>query len=210
VKHWTALGVLIAIWLALGGCSLLGGLAYKLSPPATTPAQYKLGIDPAVVLVENSRNPSQTEVDASLVAALLRDDLARHKSAVLVEQHAVLRLRDRDPAAFAKMSITEIGRAVGAQQVVYVDLHRVSVEVDSGNQMVRGAVEASVRVIDVRTGANRWPQDVPQGVPIGFETPYTDIGRQMTDASVRRVLHEKLVRTIGRLFRDWVPETDDL
>jgi hypothetical protein len=210
VKHGILWSLLVATALSAGGCSLLSAAAYKLGPPPTTPAQYKLGPDLAVVLVENSRNPSPTEVDARQIAALLREDLAEHKSAVLVGEHAVLRLRDRDPAGFAKMSITEIGRAVGAQQVVYVDLYRVSVEIDSGNQMVRGMIEASVRVIDVRTGSNRWPKDMTQGVPIGFETPFTDIGSQMTDASVRRVMHQKLVRTIGRLFRDWVPETDDM
>jgi hypothetical protein len=194
--------------LLLTGCSGVGAIAYKLSPPEKTPALYKLGADPTVVLVEDSHNPAAAEMDSMHIAALLRDDLREHKSAVLVDDNAVMKLRDADPAAFAKMSLTDIGRAVGAKQIVYVDVQRVGIEIDTGGQMVRGSIECLSRVIDVRTGINRWPADSPVGVPVGFETPFTAINERMTEADVRAKLHEKVVLTVGRFFRDWQAEVE--
>lgn len=196
------------ILMLLSGCSGIGAIAYKLGPPEKTPALYKLGQDPAVVLVEDSRNPAAAELDSIQIAALLREDLREHKSAVLVDDSAVMKLRDSDPAAFAKMSITDIGRAVGAKQVVYVDVQRVGIEIDTGGQMVKGSIECLSRVIDVRTGMNRWPVDSPVGVPVGFETPFTAINDRMTESDVRRKLHEKVVLSVGRFFRDWQAEVE--
>lgn len=202
--------LLLPLLLVLGGCNVLGLVLHKVTPPPTTPAKHKLGEEPTVVLVENSRNPGENEVDARQIAVLMREDLTKHKSAVLVDDDAVLRLQDRDLSAFRKMPITEIGRQVGAKQVLYIDLQRVSVEVDTGGQMVRGQLEALVRVIDTRTGVNRWPSDAQMGYPIGFETPFTAITQRTTESEVRRSMHDQLVLQVGRLFRDWVAETDHL
>ena len=202
--------VLSTLLLMLVGCGPVGAIAYKILPPETTKAKFKLGQEPTVVLVENSRSPGENEVDARQIMALLRLDLIEHKSAVLVPEYAVLRLKDADPAKFAKMSITEIGRQVDAKQVVYVDIIRTNIEVDYGGQMVKGSIETTCRVIDVRTGMNRWPIEVPQGIPVGFETPQTQITERMTESDVRRRLHDQVVLTVGRFFRDWVSETDHL
>jgi hypothetical protein len=187
----------------LTGCAAAGALAYKFGPPDMTPAKYQLGQDPTVVLVEDAHNPAAAEIDSMQIAALLRADLTEHKSAVLVDEGAVLKLRDADPAAFAKMTIGEIGRAVKAKQIVYVDVQRVSIELDTGGQMVKGTIETMCRVVDAQTGINRWPVDSPSGTPVGFETPFTAINERMTESDVRRKLHEKVVLSIGRFFRQW-------
>jgi hypothetical protein len=202
--------VLMGLLFGTGGCGLVGILLHKVTPPPTTHAKYLLGVEPTAILVENSRNPGETEIDANQIAALLREDVKKWKSAVLVDDDAVLRLRDRDLSAFRKMSIPEVGSQVGAAQVLYIDLQRISLEFDAGGQMVRGQFEAFVRVIDVRTGVNRWPADAQQGYPVAFETPFTEVTQRLNETDIRRRMHEQAVLQIGRFFRDWVAETDHL
>jgi hypothetical protein len=193
----------LGLLLTLAGCNIVGAVLYKVSPPPKTPARYKPVQETAVIYIENSRNRGANEIDNEQLARLLGDELRANKVVPLVADNAVNQLRDRDPAAFAKMTVPEIGRAVGAKQVIYVDLSRIFIDVDDTDQMVRGEMDASVRIIDARTGQNRWPEDAQQGWPVSFSTPFAPLASGTTEAGYRRKMHEAMAQRISHLFYDW-------
>ena len=61
------------------------------------------------------------------------------------------------------MTIPAVGRAAGAKQVLYVNVRQYAVEGTVAGEMTKGSGELTVRVVDVKTGANRWPTDSAAG-----------------------------------------------
>ncbi|CAN5567906.1 hypothetical protein BH10PLA1_BH10PLA1_09770 [soil metagenome] len=204
----SALSSLLIAALLLAGCNVIGAIAYKVTPLPKTPAKYKPDQDLAVVVVENSRNPGASEIDAQQIAMLVADELRKNKVVPLVDDSAVENLRDQDPKAFKKMSLPAIGRGVGAKQVIYVDLSRVQIEAAVADQMIKGSVDATVRVIDVHSGNLRFPVEAAQGWPVSMETPFLTVDEKTDETSLRRRLHDGLAISIGRLFYDWTNEND--
>src|SRR3712207_3208385 len=64
----------------LAGCNVIGVAAYKFSGPPTVPAKFKPAAqEPMLVLVENSRNPTNLRMDADRLARSLATELKQHK-----------------------------------------------------------------------------------------------------------------------------------
>jgi len=188
----------------LAGCNAVGAIAYKLGPPPRTPAKYKPAQELAVIVVENYRNPSASDVDSEQLARLIGDELRNNKVVPLVAENAVQHLRDVDREKFRAMTIPAIGRAVGAKQVIYVDLVRSSMEVAVGESMVRGSMDATVRVVDATTGQTRWPSESQQGWPVSVQSPFTTVDEKASETAFRRKMHESMALQVSHLFYDWL------
>jgi hypothetical protein len=104
------------------------------------------------------------------------------------------------------MSIPAIAKAVGAKQVIYVDLIKSSIDVAEGEAMVRGSMDAAVRVVDAGTGQTRWPIDALQGWPINVQTPFLANDEKTNESDFRRRMHEVLAIKISHLFYDWLDD----
>ena len=102
------------------------------------------------------------------------------------------------------MTIPAIGRAVGAKQVIYVDLVRSSMEVAVGESMVRGSMDATVRVVDATTGQTRWPSESQQGWPVSVQSPFTTVDEKASETAFRRKMHESMALQVSHLFYDWL------
>src|SRR5262249_7294049 len=142
---------LIALLLTplMGGCGAVGVAAYKLSPPPTIEAQYVLPRVPTLVMVENYHDAAATRADAETLSRFIYEDLRaarieskeQHKQielAPLVDWKKIYDLRSQEPDRFNTMKITDIGRELGAEQVIYVDLIYSEVQEMMGSDMMRG------------------------------------------------------------------------
>jgi hypothetical protein len=186
--------------LALGGCNIV---AFGLSSlPQKAEARYKPPATPMLVLVENQRNPGIAMVEADQLTAFIMDDLAAYKVAPLIELKKLCELRDREKN-IDKMTITQIGSAAGAHQVLYVDLQRFNIGgVEEGIPM-QARVDVTVRLVDVKTSATTFPAMGQGNWPISLETPITaNLSRTNPDA-VRESLLRSAGTAIGRLFHDY-------
>lgn len=206
MRHWklSPRSAVVAVLLVMTGCNVVGAIAYKLGPPPRTPAKYKPKQELGVIVVENYRNPSSSDIDSEQLSRLIADQLRENKVVPLVADNAVSHLRDKDPIAFRKMTIPAIGQAVGAKQVIYVDLVRSSIDVAVGQSMVRGSMDATVRVVDVATGQTRWPSEAQQGWPVRVESPFVAVDENATEMSFRRKMHESMALSASHLFYDWL------
>jgi hypothetical protein len=193
----------------LGGCNVAGALAYKVTGPPPIPAKYVPAKVPTLVLVENSRNPSNLRLDADRLARAVGEELAAHQVAPITDPEKLTDFRRAQGAHYASLAITAVGRAVGADQVLYVDLIDVSVEPAIGSELLQGRAEARVRFVDVRTGQTLWPSDAAQGQPVGAATSYTSGGAGGGEPIVRDQLIDALADKVAKLFYTWKSDTVD-
>jgi len=185
--------------LILGGCNVIG---YGLSAiPQKIEAQYTPPKTPILVLVENQQNPGMTVDEGDELTGYILDELATYEVAPLVEMKKLQDLRDSGTNV-DKMTISQIGKAVGAEQVLYVDLRRVNVGEAVEGIPLHGRLDATVRIVEVKTGRTSFPVSGSGTWPVTFETPIT----QDTSRANPRTIRESLLRaagtTIGQLFHD--------
>lgn len=202
--------VLAALTLPAAGCSLLGmaSIVGEAVYTPTEPAQYvPPKTAPMLVLVENRQNPGLVWPESEQLAAFISNDLTTHKICPVIPQDKLVDLRDKDPLAMRRMSITAIGKAVDAQQVLYVDVVSVDTPAVTGTP-VKGRVDMRVHVIDVATGKTTWPTAPAEPTSLSYEAQAPLAMEQ--DRMV--VFSETLLRGAGhnvaRLFYEYDPKAD--
>ena len=202
----------VFLFLFLNGCTALGVAAYKLHGPAKVPAEYVPQKTPMLVLVENYQHQSSVNAHADLLAHLLVKEIGERKVAPIVPLETLQSLRDTRPAEFPTMSMTTIGREVGAEQILYVQLHRTDVTPmmgAAGGDALTGQTSASVKVVDVATGDTLWPAGVgsDSGYPVSAATKLgAHNGANVAD--VRQRMYVQLSHDIAKLFYKWQPEDE--
>jgi hypothetical protein len=207
-RRWICQLAVGALLLQTAGCNVLGALAYKTFGPSKQPAEYVPPKNqPLVVIVENYRNPAGLQQPSDELAMLISKKLEAAKVAPIVPTDKLVALRTDKGAAFDKMKIPDVGRAVGAKQVVYVNLRQCTIEGVIGADDVRCNVDALVKIVDVDTGQTKWP-----GVGDGKEfTNHTDYNRsegKKTEESIRDTVLDDLSDSIAALFYAHQPESE--
>ena len=192
--------VLGLLAVTVSGCAAGAALAYKLSPTPTQPAQYVMKKQPTLVLVENFHNPTSTALHADRLDRQITVELDRNKVVPIIPSEKVIELREASGEGFAAMNIPAIAKAVGAKQVVYVNLQRFGSDPPGGGPMLRGVADAAVRVVDADTGHTLWPLDSTAGKPVHLETPYVQLTASADEASVQEQMYVALGDKIARLF----------
>lgn len=191
--------------LVASGCNVIGVIAGKTvgQPPVLPQFEFDKTA-PLLVLAENYRDPTSASIDADRVARMVGEDLQAHEVAPLITADELSAARDSRPAAFTKMSVVEVARAVGAKQVLYIDLTSVGVGSQQGSDVLKGVASANLRVIEADTGKIRFP-DMASGYPVSYETPVRSARDGVSPDSVRgEALNELSVR-IARLFYKYTP-----
>jgi hypothetical protein len=196
----------IALAVSLAGCQLLGLAAYKIAGPPDVPAKYVPDkTKPMLVLVENYEHQSAGAAASDLLAHYLARDLQDHQIAPVVSLEELQALRDAKGAEFARMSITAIGKELGAAQVLYVQLHSSDVTPLQGGESFTGQSAATVKVVDVGDGNTLWPTEISAGYAV---VAHVQVGaaNAQDPQDVRRQLNLKLSEQISKLFRKWKPD----
>jgi hypothetical protein len=193
---------------SLSGC--LAGAVLSKTLPQTVPAHYVPNqTQPMLVLAENYRNPDGDSVlDADQLAQFVCDDLQHHDAAKLIDPLKATELRSRDPSSFRQMPITQIGKATGAGQVLYISITGTDVQSPAGSSMMRAQAAALVRVVDVRTGLTLWPDSAADGYPVSAQTPMVKLTEGADETTVRQALQHQLAIDIARLFYKYEPDAE--
>jgi hypothetical protein len=194
--------------VAVAGCTIIGAAAAKLAPDPVIPPQYVLANEPTLVLVENFHNPASMRLQADMVCRAIFDDLNANGVAPLVDSESASDLRHKDPVAYRKMPLDAIGKAVGASQVIYVDLESFDVTHALASELYSGAAMAKVRVVG-STGEVLWPSDSAGGYPISVKVNPQRTAAGVAENAVREQLTAALSQKIGRLFHKWTAESSD-
>jgi hypothetical protein len=190
-----------------GGCAAPAVFAYKVFGPPPVPPRYAPPkTETMLVLVENPHSGAIAIPEADELSRVIYEELEAQKVAPQVDPAKLHELRDRDTATFDKMSIAEIGRAVGAKQVLYVHVDRLDVETAPGSDMVKTRIAASLKVIDATSAMTAWPNAGDTEL-FEHQTPYRRIEAGTTPSQLKREILRDSGVELARWFYPWQPET---
>jgi hypothetical protein len=187
------------------GCAALGVAAYKISGPPSVPAKYTPPKTPLLILVEDYRNESSVHEQADLLSQHLVQEIDAHEIAPVVPLDKLQDLRDARRTDFRDLSITAVGEAVGAKQVLYVQLQSSDVNPISGGEGFSGQTIARVKIVDVPSGRTAWPPDMTEGHLVGA-TAAIGSSNGRNPMAVRQGMYTQLADQVAKLFYKWKPD----
>jgi hypothetical protein len=142
------------------------------------------------------RNARADQDLADQVATLLRKNVPKIK---VIDQRKVSRWIDENQWE----EYLQVGKAVGAEMVVGIDLERF--DLYKGQSLFQGRAEATLKVYDCKTGELVFEKRLPQSVyPPNREVP----AWSKQEAEFRREFLRILADQIARHFYDHEPYTD--
>lgn len=148
--------------LMLAGCNILGPAYVFLAGPPKVPAEYQLDRQRAVAVViddPDSIVPSMGYRRVMLATA--QERLAEGaKVREVIDARDTMAVLQRDSAQ-ERMSIVEIGRAIGAEQVVWARVEGFSLAARTGEY--RPNAQLRVKVIDISANERAWPEPPSEG-----------------------------------------------
>lgn len=190
-----AAAALSAAAALLPGCNIVAPIAYAVEGPGTIDAEHTLAEVDTVVIVDDPRSlmprlPLRVGLGEEVGKALLREKLVPK---VISSRDAVAFMRSTDRKS-APASIESVAAAVGAAQVVYLQVSDFSLVGTDGRP--RPYAEVFVRVIDIAGRARVYPPDPPEGRLVTAQMREASTDLYATPTS-RRVLEEGLVDRIA-------------
>lgn len=185
-----------------GGCNYLIPASYLIEGPPKEPARYELPRRKTVVYVDDRAN--------RMTRAALRTAVGEEVGTLLLQQALVPEvISARDAVAYARrvdtsekqVSIRKIGEAVGAEQVIYIDVDEYRISADGATP--RPAAIVNVKVIDVGSGARLWPDGTDEGERMIVRTREQSTELYNSSAGRRRVedaLAKQVAEDVSKLF----------
>jgi TolB-like protein len=190
-----------AFILSLTGCEVPGVLLHIAMGEPAIPAQYEPPKGKTLVLVENYRSPDEMQLDGDQIANDVTVELKKEGKLEVVNP-------EDDAAKFRAMNIQQVGKALDAKQVIYVDLLESAVTKDPSEGAVHGVAKARVKVIDVETGNTLWPSDASDGKELS-QTAEFDPADSTHAMAIHTQMLANLSSKIAKLFYSWKPDTQD-
>lgn len=192
----------------LGGCQILGLIAAKAEGSSPVPAAYVPRKVPTLVLAEHSPTSGVDDVSSEDIGRRTADFWNDHKLSPLIDLEKLEQLRLDRPDDYYKMSTVAIGRALGAAQVLYIDVRDSHDESAGGSDTIRAKASARVRLIDVATGRTLWPPDAAAGYAVDAETAYGARGEGISESTQMEQVRAMIADSIVKLFYDHQPDND--
>ncbi|HEX8522562.1 MAG TPA: hypothetical protein VF669_09925, partial [Tepidisphaeraceae bacterium] len=162
---------------------------------------------PLVVLVEDYHR-STALTDDEMISRVIEDQIKARVKAPLVDSAKVRELRMSSGEKFKTLSVADVGRQVGAAQVIWVDVIDRNFESLLGGEQLRGDVAARVKVVDARNGETLWPTDMAEGYPVSTSMNWGS-GNASSEAELKQRLYRGLGDKIAKLFYKWKPEYEE-
>jgi len=209
----TILAALVSMMAMLPGCNIAGPAYAIAAGPPKRPAEFILQDRPTLVFVDDRSNV--------LSRRNLRRQIADRVSEDLMVKEVITRtISPRDGLAVAQseshgrpIAIDEIGRSVGADQVIYVEMLGFALSADGTSPVP--AARCAIKVIDVAnreklfpglgTGTEARVMDIPAS-PVSTELYQSSASRRQIEdmladvvgVEIAKVFYEHVPRELGR------------
>jgi hypothetical protein len=198
--RWLLASVMLAAPM-LSGCQAVWVVLEKMFPKEKVSAKFRLPANKTVlVFPDDLENPVSYPQVKHVLARRLSAILAEKKLAgETVPYERLLELQAAEPD-FNLMSIPKIGRRLGADLVVYVNIEQFALKDNPVDTLWRGRFAGRVKVVDVLKG-RIWP-DESAGCRVKVNAPIADSTSEAFGGEVARVLAESLAVEVAWLFHD--------
>jgi hypothetical protein len=190
------------------GCSVPGVLLHTALGDPPIPAEYEPPKVKTLVMVENYRSPDEMQLDGDQIAHEVTEELKKEAKVDVVDPDKLAPLREDDADKFRAMNIQAVGKAVGAKQVIYVDLLESGVEQDPSAGAIHAIATARVRVVDTDTGNTLWPAGASHGKELSQTMDFDQMDPAKAVTMHTQMLHS-LSSKIAKLFYTWKADNQD-
>lgn len=148
--------------LPLAGCNIVAPAYVLIKGPPKVPAEHRLDTQrPVAVVIDDPDSIVPSMGYRRVMLATVQEHLAsKAKVREVIDSRDTLAVLQRDSAQ-ERMSLTQIGQAIGAQQVVWARVEGFSLAADTGE--FRPNARLRVKVIDVETSKRAWPEEPADG-----------------------------------------------
>ncbi len=197
--------------VVIPGCQQLGWLAGGVVPEYIQPV-YLIQPRTTLVLADDPQNGLGDPALTSVLAQQVEKQLLTAKAVpTVIEQEQVTRLIRLHGQRFGQMPVDQVGRELGAQQVIHVTVVGSTLGEEPG--LIRPAATAMVKVIDVQERRRLFPPSEPSdamvqregetaGYPVNVRLRYRTMGREAHSMlpMIRQALAIDLGNKAGQLF----------
>jgi hypothetical protein len=160
----------------LPGCNIVGPLFVLVHGPEKIPPDYTLDKNrPTVVFIDDPANrvprrQLKTLMGETVDKVLLDRELIKSDKKVnnLISSSSVLLVSSKDKSD-TPMSIVNIGKAVGAEVVVWIMVDQFTLSPDG--QSNNPTVSFRMKIVDTVAEKRIWPEAEPSGKPYSFALP---------------------------------------
>ncbi len=156
------------------GCQLPFVLAEMAFPNEKIKSEYTLPKDKSVlVFPDDMTNPVSYPPIKRELAEKINEYFRQNKLTGEVIPYQRLADLQADDANFNRMSVGTVGRKLGADYVIYINIERFDLKESPTDTIWHANLEGRVRVVDSHTGQRTWP-DESAGFPFKCGMPTTD------------------------------------
>lgn len=189
-------------------CNIATPALYVLQGPGKNPAEFTLPKDrKTVVFVDDRRNIlSRLQLRSMLADDIGQGIKSRELVTEIVSGRELIAFARRVETSTKRVSIEELGRAVGADVVIYVEMESFMLSPDGATP--KPTATARVKVVDVEAKQRLFPPDGadPAGVPVSAEFEAMGNEAYRTSAARRALedtLEKRLADRIVKLFYEY-------
>lgn len=200
--------ILASLSAALGGCAVFAHFVALVSPPKKVKAVFQPPKDKKVlVFVDDFRQPISHETMKKELTARLNKELKDNQVARETIPYDRLADLTRDPT-FNRTRITNIGKRLGADLVIYVEIHNLTLKESPDSPLWRGSLKVGVKVVDCERG-NLWPKDRrDKGHVVNYTEPHVSEDLSTTyGIVVTKRMAARVARRVARLLYDHTEPT---
>ena len=186
----------ILLLAAVAGCNIITPAAYIIEGPDSNEAQYTLPDRRTVIFVDDRQNKLARTQLRSIIGDRVATDLMRKDlvTETIASRDAIAVAR-REETAGKPLSIEDIGRKVGAEVVIYVQIGGFNLS-EEGN-VPRPNGYAMVKVIDVTERRRLFPSD-PEQPGVEVDSTMREVSMDLYNSpSGRRSIEEQLAENMG-------------
>lgn len=191
----TALGLVLGAG-ALSGCNVATPVFFLIHGPPKVDKITTLSDRPTVIFIDDRRN--------TMPRRSLRNDAAKTAEQIILTQkllspqnmissQAAFRSVSNESSQ-APVSVVDVGRRVGAEVVIYVEMYGWTLSREGG-ELSPGAI-ASVKILDTVTNTRLWPAE-PEGWSLRANLPTKTDAYDMSRAE-RSKVEQQLAVHLGR------------
>ncbi len=198
------------------GCQTAMLAASAVQGPPKVDAKFTLPAKPTAIVVDDPRDLLDNPAIARQIGTTAMHYLRINEvllPEMLIASREVTRLENMAGRQWSMLPIDEIGRRVGAEQVIYVKVLRVAFKTDE--QLYRPEVTLETKVISCVDGSRLWPEPPPLAdrensapghtltVKLDYETRASRYADDATPADLARRLADESGLAVARLFYRW-------
>lgn len=193
--------LLTCMYAVLSSCNIAAVAAYITSPDPSQEALFKLPNVPTVVFVDDRRNVMHPVRLRRIIAEKVTDDLLAKKILItMISPRDALKVSSTNDKYNEPLPIGELGKAVGASVVIYIEM--TAFGLTSDGQTANPRTTCAIRVIDADNNKRLFPLD-KAALSVSESMKHIGPNRVTSSADARKLAEElatKLGDSIAKVF----------